>query len=135
MNAMRRTIMPEPMKHADYLKAITEVAGVLFWLASHEPQPSERLGVLRRIRAIIDAFIGPEPNPEEPPEMPARKVEFFGQSSNDGQDWIHHRASHSSEAFGSEVAARHWAREDYHRWQRIKRVETSYTLVEQLKEE
>jgi hypothetical protein len=122
--------MTDPMKHADYVKAITEVAGVLYWLATHEPQPPERRGVLRRLRAILDAFLGPEPEPEEPPEMPPRKVEFFVQCSNGEDTWVHPPGS-----FKSEVEARHWARETNCKWNRIQRVETSYTLVEQLKEE
>ena len=121
--------MADPMKHADYVKAITEVAGVLYWLATHEPQPPERRGVLRRLRAILDAFLGPEPEPEEPPEMPARTVEFFVQGSNGEDAWIHH-----PQRFSSEVGARRWAHEGCYRWSRIQRVETSYTLVERSEE-
>jgi len=120
--------MLEPLNHKNFTKAICDVAGVLFSILNHEPQPSDRRSVLERIRAAIDEVLA-EPEPEEPPEMPRRTVDFYVQSSNGENEWIHHPTR-----FGSEIEARHWAREDYCKWNRIQRVETSYTLVERPEE-
>lgn len=115
--------MSEPLNHGQYTKALCDVIGVVFGLIGNEPQPSGRRGVLERIQAAIEEALA-EPEPEEPPEIPQRTVEFYVQSSNDGENWVHHTA-----AFGSDTEARCWAFDGHCRWDRIQRVETSYTLI------
>jgi hypothetical protein len=116
--------MMQPIKHTQYTKAICDVAGILFGLVNNEPQPDSRRGVLERMRAAIEEALA-EPEPEQPPKMPDRSVDFYVQSSNGEDTWIHH-----PDRFETEAQASLWALTGYHRWHRVQRVETSYKLVE-----
>ena len=118
--------MSEIINHEQYTQALCRVIGVLSGLVQCEPQPDGRRGVLERIRSVIDDALK---EPEKIPEMPPRTVDFHVQSSNGGDEWIHHTVR-----FDTATEACCWAWNGHYRWNRIQRVETIYTLVEKPEE-
>ena len=119
--------MSEIINHEQYTQALCKVIGVLCGLVQHEPQPDGRRGVLECIRSAIDDALK---EPEKVPEMPPRTVDFHVQSSNGEYAWVHHPT-----CFDTATEACCWALKGHYRWNRIQRVETSYTLVERPEEE